>query len=223
VTDVAILFSDTLSAGNKSFFSFVIEQTRSVQITLASTMADVTGPATPTPLSLGVGTPGGTDCVLTNPAATVTPALVPQIAVELSPGTYCARVQDPGTMAGPLTFAIRIVILAGRPVLPAPGTDLFATSIAVQGATSRSVEASQAGIMALTLQGLGAGASQLGIGIGIPRSDGSGCFLSQSIVTAAGATPQIAASVERGQYCVRVYDPGVLATPVTFALQIAFP
>jgi hypothetical protein len=77
--------------------------------------------------------------------------------------------------------------------------------------------------MSLTLQGLGAGASQLGIGIGIPRADGSGCFLTQSVVTAVGGTPQISASVERGQYCVRVFDPGVLANPVTFALQITFP
>jgi hypothetical protein len=223
-TDTVILYSDTLAVGGRSFFSFVIEQRRGVHITLASTMADVAGPATPVPLALGLGTPGGTDCVLESPAATVTPALTAHIALELDPGTYCARVQDPGTMAGPLTFAVRIAIKVGVTGLPTPGSDLFATSLAVQGATSRSIEASQAGVVGLTLQGVGADGSQpLGIGIGIPRADGSGCFLTQSIFTPPGSTPQLTASVEAGRYCVRVFDPGTLANPVSFQLKIDFP
>ena len=138
-------------------------------------------------------------------------------------GTYCVRLQDPGTISAPLTFAVRIRVVAGFSALPSPGTDIFATSLAVQGATSRSIEASQAGVMVLTLQGLGAGASQLGLGLGIPRADGSGCFLTQSILTSASATPQLALSVEAGLYCVRVFDPGTLPNPVSFQLKIDFP
>lgn len=222
-TDTAILFTETLSVGGRSFFSFVIDQRRALSLTLASTMASVTGPATPMPLRLSLGVPSGTDCVATEPAVTVAPALIAQIEREVEAGTYCARVEDPGTMSAPLTFAVRIVIAVGQVVRPTPGTDLYATSVAVQGATSRSVEASQAGIMRVTLQGLGAGAPQLGVGIGIPRADGSGCFLSLSVFTSPGGSPQIEVPVAAGQYCVRVFDPGTLITPVTFTLQIEFP
>jgi hypothetical protein len=221
--DSTLLFSDTLAAGGRTFFSFIIEQRREVHVTFASTMVDIAGPATPVPLSLGLGTPSGTDCVVTHPAGTVAPALMPQIQVELEAGTYCVRLQDPGTISAPLTFAVRIRVVAGFSALPSPGTDIFATSLAVQGATSRSIEASQAGVMVLTLQGLGAGASQLGLGLGIPRADGSGCFLTQSILTSASATPQLALSVEAGLYCVRVFDPGTLPNPVSFQLKIDFP
>lgn len=222
-TDTSLLFSNTLAVGGRTFFSFIIDQRRAVHITFASTMANVAGPATPVPLTLGLGTPSGEDCVVTHPAGTVAPALMPQIQVELDPGTYCARLQDPGTMSAPLTFAVRILVLAGRSALPSPGTDIFATSLAVQGATSRSIEASQAGVIVLTLEGLGAGASQLGVGLGLPRADGSGCFLTQSVLTSASSTPQLALSVEAGQYCVRVFDPGTLANPVAFQLKIDFP
>jgi hypothetical protein len=223
VTDTILLFSNTLELGGSAFFSFIIDARRSVSVTFASTMASVTGPATPTPLGLGVGIPSGTDCTLSNPAMVVPPGLTEQITVELDAGTYCVRIADAGAMSGPLTFAIRLRIALGRPALPAPGTDLFATSLAVQGATSRSVQASQAGVVQLTLQGLGAGASQLGVGIGIPRADGSGCFLTQSLFTPPGASPQIAISVAAGQYCVRVFDPGTITNPVNFILKIDFP
>lgn len=222
-TDSAILFTNTLSPGGRQFFSFVVDQPRTVNLTLASTMADLAGPATPTALGFGLGTPSGTDCALTNPAILATPALTPQISIELTAGTYCVRVQDPGTLTTEMVFAIRIVILMGESIFASPGTDLFATSLAVRGATSRNVFASRAGVLTLTLQGLGAGASQIGVGIGVPRFDGSGCFLTQSIVTSAGASPQIGLSVTSGEYCVRVFDPGTLFNPVTFALQIEFP
>ena len=222
-TNAVILFANSLSPGGRQFFSFVVDQPRTVNLTLASTMADFAGPATPTALSFGLGTPSGTDCALTSPAATVAPALLPQISLELTAGTYCVRVQDPGTMTGPLEFAVRIVIVVGQSVFASPGTDLFSTSLAVRGATSRNLFASRAGVVALTLQGLGGGASQIGVGIGIPRADGSGCFLTQSVLTSAGASHHIAASVTSGQYCVRVFDPGTLTNPVTFALQIEFP
>lgn len=222
-TDSTLLFSDTLAVGGRTFFSFIIDQRREVHVTLASTMVDIAGPATPVPLKFGLGTPSGEDCVVTHQAGTVAPALVPQIQVELNAGTYCARLQDPGTMSSPLTFAVRIRVVAGRSALPTPGTDIFATSLAVQGATSRTIEASQAGVIVLTLQGLGAGASQLGVGLGIPRADGSSCFLTQSIQASASSTPHLAASVEAGQYCVRVFDTGTLANPVAFQLKIDFP
>lgn len=222
-TDSVILFANTLNPGGRQFFSFVLDRPRTVNLTLASTMANVDGPATPTALSFGLGTPSGTDCALTNPAIVVAPALTPQIAVELTAGTYCARVEDPGTLTATLAFAVRITVVVGESVFASPGTDLFATSLAVRGATSRNVFASRAGVVTLTLQGLGAGASQVGVGIGIPRFDGSGCFLTQSVVTSAGASPHIAMSVTSGQYCVRVFDPGTLVNAVSFALQIDFP
>lgn len=222
LADTTLLYNATLAAGASSFFSFATSRTQLVNINLASTMVGTTGPATPTALRMGLGVPSGIDCTPSEPAVLVTPALTAQIAKSLPAGTYCVRVSDPGAVPDDFRFAVRIVLDNEVATRSSPATEDFATSLAVGGTTSRTLSASSAGVVQLSLQALN-GASAVGIGIGIPRVDGSGCFLAQSVVVSPGAGTQLAASVARGDYCAAVFDAGALTKPVTFTLQIIRP
>ena len=60
------------------------------------------------PLGLGLGTPVGTDCNLTQ-QTTTGPGLVPQLtASSVAVGTYCVKVFDVGNVTVPVNFAVRI-------------------------------------------------------------------------------------------------------------------
>ncbi len=218
-----LLFSGTLAPGDSIFYSILMEHTQVLGVTIASTTLGPTGPAQPTAASIGVGVPSGTQCVLRSPAVTVTPGLVAQVAVQLDPGTYCVRIADAGFFPAPMDFAVRINIGEPASATPAGATETFASSVAIQGASSRTFTASQAGTVRLTLQSLGAPATAIGLGIGIPRIDGAGCVLSQSVTTGPGAGPHLTAAVSPGTYCVRIFDPGTLPSPATFSVQIVYP
>ena len=218
-----LLFAGTLAPGASTFYSILMEETQVFSVTIASTTLGPTGPAQPTPASIGIGIPSGTQCALMSPAVTVAPGLVAQIAVQLNPGTYCVRIADVGLFPGPMDFAIRIVIGDATASTPAGATETFSSSLAIQGASSRTFTASQGGTVRLTLQSLGAPATAIGLGIGIPRVDGGGCVLTQSVTTGPGAGPHITATVAAGIYCVRVFDTGTLPGPATFSVQIVYP
>ena len=219
---ITLIFSGTLPTGGRSFFSFLVSQKDIASVLFASTMETSNGHATPVPASLGLGIPGGTDCVLSTPAIIVGPAFTPQIARELEPGTYCIRIEDIGGFFAPMEFAIRLVVAAGTPD-PSPGVQSFGSSLAVQGASARVFTASQSGTISLTLQSLGGDVGSVGLGLGIPRSDGAGCLLTRSVTASPGGAPQLSAQVAPGTYCAKVFDAGTLTRPVTFVLQIVFP
>jgi hypothetical protein len=222
-TDTILLFRQELQVGGSGFFSFLVSQKQAVSLTYASAMAGDTGPAVPAQLQLGLGVPSGTECVLTAPAVLVGPALTAQVVVEAEPGTYCARVADPGTLAAPLDVAVRILLSFGVAVQNAPATETVATSLAVGGTSMRTVTASATGTLTLTLQNLGEGAGPVGVGVGIPRVDGAGCYLTQSVTTGPGAGPHVSLTVSPGQYCAGVFDIGTLTKPTTYTLQIVRP
>ena len=219
---ITLIFSGTLPTGGSSFFSFAVAESEVASVLFASTMASSNGHATPTPASLGLGIPSGTDCVLSAPAIVVAPAFTPQIARQLEKGTYCIRIEDIGSFPAPMEFAVRLVLAEGS-TTASPGTQSFGSSLAVLGASSHAFTASQNGTVNLTLQSLGGGAGTVGLGLGIPRSDGGGCLLTQSVTASPGGAPQLSAQVSAGTYCAKVFDTGTLVRPVTFVLQIVFP
>jgi hypothetical protein len=102
------VFSGTLPVQGSSFYSFTVTTSGQVSITLASLVATQPGPALNAVLDLGVGTPLGTDCSVTNgvPAA---PGLTAQLVNTLTPAIYCTRLSDPGNLAAPVNFTVRIV------------------------------------------------------------------------------------------------------------------
>lgn len=102
------VFSGTLPVQGSSFYSFTVGTSGQVSITLASLVTTQPGPALNTVMDLGVGTPLGTDCSVTNsvPAA---PGLTAQLVNTLTAATYCARIADLGNLTAPVNFTIRIV------------------------------------------------------------------------------------------------------------------
>lgn len=101
------LFTGTLTAGDSQFYSFTLTQDVGVLVTLASVTGADTRDAMTTPLGVGLGVPRGTECVM--PTRTVAAAaLTPQIREYAKQGVHCVGVYDPGRLAAPVRFAVRI-------------------------------------------------------------------------------------------------------------------
>ena len=102
------IYAGTLAVGGSGFFSFTVVTSGPVSITLASLTATQPGPALNSAMSLGVGSPLGTDCSVTS-SVVAAPALTAQLVNSLTPSIYCARISDLGNLTGPVNFTIRIV------------------------------------------------------------------------------------------------------------------
>jgi hypothetical protein len=121
-----------------------------------------------------------------------------------------------------------VVMLAGcgsdnAPTTPStpsgPMTENWSSVIAPGGASTRTFTLNAAGTIVVTLT---AGPT-VGLGVGLPRTNGGGCRLGLSVNASPGATPQINTQADPGQYCVQVYDLGTLTDPIGFALKIEHP
>ncbi len=102
------IFAGTLPIQGSGFFSFTVGTTGQVSITLASLTTIKPGPALSSVMGLGVGSPLGTDCSMTN-SVTTAPALAAQLVNSLTPAIYCTRIYDLGNLTAPVNFTIRIV------------------------------------------------------------------------------------------------------------------
>ena len=119
----------------------------------------------------------------------------------------CART----TMTSPTPVADTAALLRDFSSLLAPGSS-----------ASRSFELTTAGPIAVTLKSTAPDGVTVGLGVGIPRSNGS-CALSAAVETAAGASAQISINADAGAYCAKVYDAGALTAPVPFTISISRP
>jgi ABC-type glycerol-3-phosphate transport system substrate-binding protein len=105
-----------------------------------------------------------------------------------------------------------------------PVTVTYSTTFGPRGAAARAFTASQAGTVSVTLVSAGPPSDvALGLGVGIPRADGGGCSLAQSVTTSAGPNAQIVATVDAGNYCVRIFDAGSLTDPVAVTVTLVHP
>jgi hypothetical protein len=84
-------------------YTFTVAKSGQVSITLTSV-----APTATTALGLGIGTANGTACVLSSSTPTAIAGSTAQIAVTESPGTYCVKVYDPGTLSASVTFTVTI-------------------------------------------------------------------------------------------------------------------
>ena len=98
-------FSGTLLVGGYSFYSFVVAQNGTVNVTLAS----VSGTDVPSTVTIGIaiGTPSGTGCSGGTVTST-TAGTDPQVTGTYSPGRYCVNVSDVGNLAAPAAFIVTI-------------------------------------------------------------------------------------------------------------------
>ena len=101
-----------------------------------------------------------------------------------------------------------------------PTTVNWTTQVGPAGAASRSFVATQSGTVTVTLQ---SAPLPVGLGIGVPRSGGSGCRPSSTTTALPGSTPQLASAVESGTYCLVVFDVGGIVDPVAFSVQFVHP
>ena len=119
----------------------------------------------------------------------------------------CART----TMTSPTPTADTATLLREFSSLVVPG-----------GSASREFQVTASGPIAVTLTSTTPAGVTVGLGVGIPRSNGS-CALHAAVETAAGAAAQIAISADVGAYCAKVYDAGTLTAPVPFTISISRP
>lgn len=114
-------------------------------------------------------------------------------------------------------------VTAPSPTTPSPATITYTQLLGPQGSASRSFIASQAGVVSVTLQ---SAAVPMGIGIGAQPSSGAGCRAATSVVTPAGESPQLAAAVDPGEYCLLVFDvsdPGSRTSQVPVTIVLVHP
>lgn len=102
-------FSGTLAVRGTEFFSFSVVNAGTTDITLLSLRpAGAATPALASEMGLGLGTPAGIGCALSN-ATRVRPALAAQLSTTTAPTIYCVAISDVGNLSGDVNFTIRIV------------------------------------------------------------------------------------------------------------------
>jgi hypothetical protein len=107
---------------------------------------------------------------------------------------------------------------------PTTTTITFASNLAQGGASTRSFAVTRAGTVSATLTHVANGITvKVGLGVGIPLGDGSGCVLSRSVETVGGNTAQLELSVDTGSYCLQIYDLGTLTSVVPFSITLVYP
>src|SRR5688500_111831 len=104
------------------------------------------------------------------------------------------------------------------------GQETSVGQFAVGGSASRTILASGAGEIALTLSAAGPPSDiALWLGIGIPAANNVGCHQTRTVLVSAAATPHLVATVDAGTYCVRVADAGTMTGTVAFTVLISHP
>jgi hypothetical protein len=101
-------------------------------------------------------------------------------------------------------------------------TDTFSSSLTVGGASVSSFTVAQSGTVTVTLTALGV-AGPVGLGIGTPNGTTSCVMTSSSASVVPGASPQISATENAGNYCVEIFDPGTLTASTTFSFTVVHP
>lgn len=100
----------------------------------------------------------------------------------------------------------------------------FSSQLVPGGSATRAFDLTTGGTVSITLSSTTPAGIVVGLGIGIPQANGAGCTLTMSVETAAGSTPQLSVTADKGTYCAKVYDVGQLTTSaVPFTLVFSLP
>jgi hypothetical protein len=96
----------------------------------------------------------------------------------------------------------------------------YATTVTANGAAARTFSTYDTGTITATLTNV-TPAVALGLGIGIPRSDGGGCLLTTSVEATSSSTPQIVLRADSAStYCLKVYDVGRVTERAEFSVTV---
>lgn len=99
-------FETTLARGDSMFYSFTVTSAGTVNVTLASVVQQGRAAALSTPLRIGLGTPEGEGCTVTD-AIEAAPALTSQLSVTMAAGIHCVLIADTGQISGTVIAAVR--------------------------------------------------------------------------------------------------------------------
>ena len=222
----SFVLSGTLEPGASASFPFVVTEPSQVRVTLASLGLNPDGSTVSANMTIEFGTPSGTDCspqTSTGASPSFTAHIVRSIETA---GTYCARVTDLGNLQNTAEVAVRVQVVPFNllPSLSTAGTDQFTTNLSTGGWMSRTIATSAAGTISLRLVNASPpDGIVLGLGLGVPRTDGTGCLLTQSVRASGGGQPQLSVNADAGIFCARVYDVGAITDPITFTAAIVKP
>lgn len=103
-----------------------------------------------------------------------------------------------------------------------PITATFTGVVGPNGSVSRSFTAQLDGSARVSLSGI-TPATSLGLGMGVPRADGTGCLLTYSTTAANQASAELSGAVAAGVFCVQVYAPATAAETVRFSVSLTHP
>ena len=109
------------------------------------------------------------------------------------------------------------------PVRGSPVNESFQSNLTPQGSVWRLIDAIQTGTMTATLSATDQPSTVVGMGIGLRNSTSTACLLNKEVITTAGSSPQLSATVDRGNYCVKLFDTGTLTTPMSFTITLTYP
>jgi len=225
------VFSATLSPGGKIFYAPIVTEASEVAMTLVSVTTNGGNTALQSRIGLAYGNPDETDpantCNRTSQTA-VTPSLITQFRVTSTAESHCVEVFDPGGLTGDVVFAVRVVITPVLYKAPRPritmGTDTLTSMLPMGSVVSRAFDVGMAGPINVTLTSSAPPPNvAVGLGLGVPKGDNSGCYVNTTLITSPSAAPQISLPVEPGSYCVRVFDPGTLTAVVRFTTTAEHP
>jgi len=220
-TSATQIFSGTVAPGETPSTTFTIPAAQVLRATLTS-LTSPTGQPLGTQVTLRFGIPNtaGTACNSVFSVAT-TARLTSQISSIVNSGVYCIGLVDTAGLAVTANYAIRVVY--GTPAEGTiAGTIPYGSTVFPGGYTARSFSATTDGTVTVFMESISpAGIGPLGVGIGITKSDGSGCNAAAVANLSTNGTFSLA--VDPGKYCVKVFDPGTLANTATFQIRITHP
>ena len=216
------LYTETLAPGGATFYAFQSAYAGAVRVTLIN-VTDANGNPMNTPLKLVFGVPQGTGCGSTS-TVVVTPGFVSHVTSPIAASTYCVSVADPGTLPAAVTFMVRIAYPVATIPQGTPGTDTWTSTLTPLGSATRTLVATAPGEISVRLDSLGGQSGPVDFSLGIPATDGRGCFPTRLVRTGPGSSSTHTLQADPGRYCVRLADTaGVLTSNATFSVSITHP
>jgi hypothetical protein len=125
----------------------------------------------------------------------------------------CSNSNSSTTAPTSTTPSLSLEIFSGT--LSPGASSFYSYTVVTQGTVNVTLSSLMAGTIGP------AAATAVGVGIGVPA--GTDCNLTSSAMLMPALTAQLTNTQPPGTYCVSVFDPGTLKTPLNFAIQIVHP
>ena len=108
------------------------------------------------------------------------------------------------------------------PTTTSPVTETFSSNLDPRGAVWRVFLVKQSGVMTETLSSSSQPSANVGFAIGMGDAT-NGCLVTRERLGAASAAPEFSTTIDPGFYCVKIFDVGGLASPLSFTITVVHP